>query len=388
MARLKSIPGVYDRADRSAWQVRISRRDAGGRVHKISRWFPYDPIAPVTARHGKSKARDDAAAFAAHERAALRIEKRAAPELLQAQTLGRWIDDYETAQYLDPAPGRKVKKGEKQERSTLRRLREDYPDLLSKPVADLTPQDFDVVGGLAYRMARAGYKPKTVRRYFALLSHVWTLYGKPHRLARPFETGDLPNEDDSRERTISDTELSRILAEMVSRSPGTRAAIIFLRWTAARRSEAAKLGWTDLSKSDHGWLATLRDTKTPKRGTVKNRTVPVPKVAADAVAKLDRETKTVFDCRADSLTNAWDESCKRAGVENARLHDLRHTRITELVGGGMSILELAALTGHEDIRMLRRYYNPTAEAIAIAAQAADRKNAAATRSRARRKRPM
>lgn len=397
MAQLKKISGVYDRDDRNAWQVKLSRRDASGRVHKIHRWFPYDPVAPTLSRHGKSKVRDDAAAFAAQERAALRIEKRPAPELIQSQTLGRWLDDYETAQYLDPAPGRKVKKGEKQERSVLKRLREDYPDLLAKPVLELTAQDFDTTAtGLVGKMAhgwkdaagefRGGYKPKTIRRYFAVLAAVWKEYGKPRGLLCPFDVRDLPNEDDTRERIVSDDELTSILSEMLNRSPGTRAAILFLRWTAARRSEAAKLQWPHLAKGERGTgSATLHDTKTPKRGKVKSRTVPVPKPVMDEILKLDRETATVFDCRADSLTNAWDESCKRAGIEDARLHDLRHTRITELVGGGMPILELSAFTGHDDIRMLRRYYNPRPEAIARAMAQADRKTKADKRTRRRKK---
>jgi integrase len=338
----------------------------------------------VGSAHGRSKVKDDAAAFAAHERAALRIEKRPAPELVSSQTLGGWLVEYVRDQFDEPPAGRKQKKGEAQERSIINRLRADYPDLLAKPAAELKALDFHTSAGLVGRMERAGYKPKTIRRYFALISAVWSEYGEPRGLLRPFKIKDLPNEDDSRERIISDVELSRILAAMEERAAGTRAAILFLRWTAARRGEAAKLLWPDLVKADRGaGLATLRDTKSPKRGKVKNRTVPVPRVVMAEIGKLAEDTSTVFDCRGDSLTNAWDETCQRVGIEDARLHDLRHTRITELVDGGMNILELAALTGHDDLRMLQRYYNPKPEALARAAAASDRTNAARKRASTR-----
>lgn len=374
------VRGIVDRADRSAWQVRIARKDAAGVLHKIARWFPYDPAAPSLSPHGKRAQHDAAAAFAAVQRVALRIEKRPAAAALKEQTLGRWCDEYEREQFDQPTPTRRKKKGEAQERSILHMLRTGQTALLAKPAANLTALDFGLTeAGLRGRMLKAGYKTNTVRRYFALLSTVWEAYGKPYGLVRPFDMKDLPKEDDARTRIVTEDELKRILSQMENRSAGTRAAILFLRWTGARRGEAAKLEWTDLRKrtdAKEGWLAILRDTKTPKRGAVKNRTVPVPKSAMDAIGKLDKKSAKVFDCRADSLTNAWDESCRRAKIHDARLHDLRHTRITELVDGGMAILELAALTGHEDLRMLNRYYNPAPESIARAVSEADRRNAA------------
>jgi integrase len=381
MAKTK-IQCVYDRPDRSTWQVKISRKDAAGRLHKITRSFPYDRAVPAGHPHSRSKARDDAAAFATKERAALRIEKRPAPELVSAQTLGGWLSEYQRDQFDEPPPGRRRKKGEEQERSVINSLRGQFPDLLAKPASDLTALDFHSALGLVGRMERAGYKTNTIIRYFALLSAVWREYGKPRGLMKPFDTKNLKREDDSRERIISDSEFSQILGAMIQCAAATRAAILFLRWTAARRGEAVKLQWSDLVKAERGTgLALLRDTKSPKRGKVKNRTVPVPRLVMEAIAKLPRDTATVFGCRGDSLTNAWDKSCKRAGIQDARLHDLRHTRITELVDGGMNILELAALTGHDDLRMLQRYYNPKPEALARAAAASDRVNAARKRQR-------
>ena len=45
----------------------------------------------------------------------------------------------------------------------------------------------------------------------------------------------------------------------------------------------------------------------------------------------------------------------RAGIADLRFHDLRHTATTRLFERGLGIMEVASITGHEDLRMLKRY---------------------------------
>ncbi|MET0506419.1 MAG: tyrosine-type recombinase/integrase [Luteibacter sp.] len=66
----------------------------------------------------------------------------------------------------------------------------------------------------------------------------------------------------------------------------------------------------------------------------------------------------------DSITQASSRACRRAGVEGARLHDLRHTRITELGHALKNPLQVAAISGHDDLGVLKRYFNATAEDLA------------------------
>ncbi|HYP67105.1 MAG TPA: tyrosine-type recombinase/integrase [Thiobacillaceae bacterium] len=47
-----------------------------------------------------------------------------------------------------------------------------------------------------------------------------------------------------------------------------------------------------------------------------------------------------------------------------RFHDLRHEATSRLAEKLTNILELAAVTGHKDLWMLKRYYHPRAEELA------------------------
>jgi integrase len=55
---------------------------------------------------------------------------------------------------------------------------------------------------------------------------------------------------------------------------------------------------------------------------------------------------------------------RRAGIEGLRFHDLRHEATTRLFEKGLNIMEVASITGHRDLRMLRRYTHLKAEDLA------------------------
>ena len=51
-------------------------------------------------------------------------------------------------------------------------------------------------------------------------------------------------------------------------------------------------------------------------------------------------------------------------LSDLHFHDLRHIAVTALAEKLPNIVELAAVSGHQDVRMLRRYYHPKAEDLA------------------------
>ena len=64
----------------------------------------------------------------------------------------------------------------------------------------------------------------------------------------------------------------------------------------------------------------------------------------------------------------WDinitKACKRAGIANFHWHDLRHTAITRLARKLPNVIELAVVSGHRSLTMLKRYYHPSAADLA------------------------
>lgn len=52
---------------------------------------------------------------------------------------------------------------------------------------------------------------------------------------------------------------------------------------------------------------------------------------------------------------AWNSACKRAGIEDFRFHDLRHTWASWLIQSGVPLSVLQEMGGWESIEMVRRY---------------------------------
>jgi integrase len=55
---------------------------------------------------------------------------------------------------------------------------------------------------------------------------------------------------------------------------------------------------------------------------------------------------------------------RRAGVTGLRFHDRRHEAVSRFFEKGLSMPEVASISGHRDPRMLMRYTHPKAEDIA------------------------
>ena len=73
----------------------------------------------------------------------------------------------------------------------------------------------------------------------------------------------------------------------------------------------------------------------------------------------------VFPClTTEAVKRAFARATCRAGIEDLHFHDLRHEIITRLFELGLNIMEVATVTGHKDLRMLRRHTHWKAEELA------------------------
>lgn len=125
-----------------------------------------------------------------------------------------------------------------------------------------------------------------------------------------------------------------------------------LAFTAMRRSEVLGLRWLDVDLK--GGRILLPQTKNGDA-----RVVWLNALASDVVESLKPgfPTDRIFsaDITPENVSMAFLGACRRIGIADFRLHDLRHTAASWLRMSGADLHDVATLLGHRDLRMTKRY---------------------------------
>jgi integrase len=109
------------------------------------------------------------------------------------------------------------------------------------------------------------------------------------------------------------------------------------------------------------------------------RTVPMTTTAADAMREAlanpvrPIDTDLVFfgepgqdgRRRPYVFNRTWQRIVKQLGIVDFRFHDLRHEAVSRFVEAGLSDQEVAAISGHKSMQMLKRYTHLRAEDLVI-----------------------
>jgi len=215
--------------------------------------------------------------------------------------------------------------------------------------------------GETYRHTRRSQS--TVIRYLAVLSHCYSVATKEWGWVddSPMRKVTKPKEPRGRVRFLSDDERVRLLAACKeSRNPCLYDVIVLALSTGMRKSEILSLKWQDVDLSRG--VITLLETKNNER-----RAVPLSGFALKCLGDRNRarriDSPYVFPApfrhgekpKPVDLQSAWDWAVKRAGIEDFRFHDLRHTAASYLCMSGATIPELAGVLGHKTLQMVKRY---------------------------------
>jgi integrase len=96
----------------------------------------------------------------------------------------------------------------------------------------------------------------------------------------------------------------------------------------------------------------LADTKNGEA-----RTVPLSSLALAALPATDNHAagERVFPLSPNAVRLAWERLKRRAKINDLHFHDLRHEAISRFFELGLSIPEVALISGHRDFKMLFRY---------------------------------
>jgi len=87
---------------------------------------------------------------------------------------------------------------------------------------------------------------------------------------------------------------------------------------------------------------------------------------ADAAGELQvRPIWPVLDTTQNAVRCIWKRVLPLLGVENLRWHDLRHEAASRLFEKGLHSFEVASITGHKSMQMLKRYTHLKPESLVV-----------------------
>ncbi len=234
---------------------------------------------------------------------------------------------------------------------------------------------------------KAGKSASTVRKEINLLSRLIDLAGKEWGVplsANPCSMVSRPAERNSRDRRLEPGEVARLIAEA---ELNVGYLIVLALETSARLGELLSVDWSDVDLEDR--VMAIRGMEHASGQRTKNedasRAVPLSTTATAALKDLiglqskasDENVEESSEAKqpegkvfswwkaSDSFNKTWVRVRERAGVENLRFHDLRHeatSRLFEL--GVFDSMEVASITGHKTLAMLKRYTHLKAKDLA------------------------
>ena len=227
----------------------------------------------------------------------------------------------------------------------------------------------------------ATHAPASVNRLLIVLSHLFTIASKEWGMAglvNPVMQIRRPRLPQGRDRRLLPGEEKRILSACETYGGDLADVVQFAVETGMRRAEIAGMTWdlVDLKKRTVTLLVTKNGDK---------RIVPLSSEAIRILSTLTRridgkvwgmEPNSISQAFARALTRAravYEKECEGTTgamkpdpsfLTDLTFHDLRHEATSRFFEKGLNPMQVAAITGHKTLQMLKRYTHLKAEDLA------------------------
>lgn len=270
------------------------------------------------------------------------------------------------------------KKGARQENTLINRLLNHR--IASFRIKEITPRIIAEWRNSRLKEVSAGTVIREMNLMSAIFNVARTEFGIDGLVVNPVQGMRRPKPNLHRDRRLieSSDELSRILKATDSQM--LKLVLPFAIETGMRRGEIATVKKAAVSLVDQ--------TIYLSAGNVKNgegRTVPLSRAAVDIILQIPNHcSEFLFNVQADSISLAfrravararriYEAECNERGIRpsddlllNLHFHDMRHEAASRFFEKKhLSVMEVASITGHKDLRQLRRYTHLNAKKIAL-----------------------
>ena len=251
-------------------------------------------------------------------------------------------------------------------RNHRRAIRHIVTEFGDRPLVDIRFADIE-----AYHRSM-GARPSAANYYLRVLNHMfvkaaqWELF--PHDVRLP-TAGLQYFRERGRERFLTPNErrrLERALAASAGRTAHRKgaiswfhaAAIRLLALTGMRCSEVLDLEWSWIDRENR--LIVLPDSKTGRSAR------PISQAVLELLDELEAQHRrrdvpwviygqNLRRVKRSSLGWAWRQLRFRAGLDDVRLHDLRHSAASDALNAGVPLAIVGEILGHKSTRTTERY---------------------------------
>jgi len=194
----------------------------------------------------------------------------------------------------------------------------------------------------------------TCNRELACLRHIfniaieWEMLKKNPVVSRVVKF----DKEKSRDRTLEDEEFAGLLRAC---SGHLLSIVLVALNTGMRVGEILSLKWENVNIDKR-----KIEIKHTKNG--EDRDIPINGFLHKLLESMPREHVYLFVNRdggkIGSIKTAWNNTTEKAGIEDLRFHDLRHTVATRLAQANVPESVIALILGHKRTTMTSRYINP------------------------------
>ncbi len=187
-----------------------------------------------------------------------------------------------------------------------------------------------------------------------------------------------PKQNPSPAKVWCENEIKQFLSHPKVQSNSLYLVWKFAVYSGLRAGELAGLRWIDIEFSSNGGKVHVRRTKCQTTGSIfegtkngETRIIPLLPEAKEALMELKSLTGTPISKSMEvfsgismkHLARDLRIACRASGVTEIRMHDLRHTFATRLIGRGANSRLVSMMLGHRDSRSTERYVHKNEDVV-------------------------
>ncbi|WP_045916496.1 tyrosine-type recombinase/integrase [Orientia tsutsugamushi] len=233
--------------------------------------------------------------------------------------------------------------------------------LFLKKISEIKRKDIEQI----FNDISKGGKCATANQFLITLSSIFNKAIKWELIDRNPTLGIDKHKMQARERRLSYDEMSKFLQVLCGEAtPLTRDFALLALYTGARKRNVLEMEWDNIDFERKIWHI-------PKTKNGKAQNIPLTDQAMEILQARKLTSKSKWVLSTDRTKSGhleyhdreWHRICKKAGIKNLRIHDLRRTFASCMADEGAGQYIISAALNHSDIKSTSIYTKVSLEPV-------------------------